>query len=72
MKAVLIINDSVVKVTNSVKEAIASVYKLYDNVVWQENEDRIEIRNFVTESNGYQHEGKAILFKGKSTSFLAK
>ena len=72
MKVVLIINGSFSQVANSVKEAIAAASKCYKNTVWQEREDIIEVRNLVTENNGYQHSGSAVLFKCSSSKFWVK
>lgn len=72
MKAVLIINGSFNQVANTVKEAIKAASDRYRNTFWQEHEDIIEVRSLITEANGYQHSGDAVLFKCGSSRFWAK
>ena len=71
MKVVLVINGSFNQVNNSLEESILVASKRYINTFWQEREDVIEIRNLVTESNGYQHTGDTVLFKCNSSKFWA-
>lgn len=72
MKVVLVINGSFNQVNNSLEESILVAIKRYINTFWQEREDVIEVRNLVTESNGYQHIGDTVLFKCNSSKFWAK
>ena len=72
MKKILIINRAFNTVVDSVEEAISIAKSRYKDVFFQECQDTIEVRNLITEHNGYQHESKEILFSCHSSKFWAK
>lgn len=69
MEVVLIINGSFNQIAKSVEDALNKARIMYKDICYQEHCDVIEVRELITEQNGYKHEGTKILTKCESKIF---
>lgn len=69
MEVAVLSNGSYMCTKNSLEEAIELFSKWYKKTAWQEKVDNLEVRDIVTEPNGFKHVGCNVLYSTKSSFF---
>lgn len=59
-KLMIFDNQTLFGFANTIGEVHEKLNKFYYNTLWQQYPSKIEVYEVVTESNGYQHEGKKV------------